>query len=1289
VRLILGAILVISLGAAVSAEPARSSGAVVPGSVGNEVHINVSNASRAPLVGLTAAAVAVPAAILNLTIEPSRIDRIEHDRSAEFTIRFDVAPGAPEGELDPIRFEVSVEEGTLDETRAELRLTVTPAPSMTACVIRADAPDDFPVENTVDYCDFEQQTTEFDRVGVFFTPPRDLSEPIEEREPFHWRILGPNGNVQRIRSGTYDTVQVFAPREELSTPFAKEGSPGRFAAVIDLWDRRDDPDPAAAHSGPGTYTVETVQARYAPVGVFGQDSVSSTGRAIVDEDENGNPVFAEWEPAVQFEVASARLYFQGFVAEQVIDQFVPARDYPRGRHIWEGKITVDSPQVTGSTVTLGANAWVRNAIINGNGRFPAEEIQRAGSRVTLKFPEQLDPGHEKLGEIGIEVEPLEKSDYLFTAGMHLMVPTTKAPPDRYLVQGTDFPAAWSEDGDRYEAGCPTIFGGFGVDYEGGSGDANGVWVFPRAFNPSACWVDEVVQGQTRVILLSGEKDDLVGRPVRSLPEHLRDAKTLWVIPVFLTLTDSASPRDRTLDLKTYGYAMYAARTGTYAGPLPVDGPEEGTAAESTSGDPPATGDEPVVGGDPTGGGDPVVGGDPTTGGNPTGGNPTGGGDLTGGGNPTGGGDPTGGDPVVGVPIGAGDPAAIDPNDPNIAPLIREWLEIAEPVENAGGANFRYDRWGRLVGSAAPGMGETRPGEQPPPDGGAGRPEAYAWERRAALDSIDNCTLEEYVVTILAGESTSHCMGRYPRTVAAPNVTGLPLADAVERLRRQGLEVSPRLLGAAPSPNAAGRVAAQRPAANERMARGATVELDLYGDYSEPAVGIPDLTGRTMNEAQQALASAGLTLAPRLIGPAPTPEQSRRVAGQRPAAGVSVAPGSSVEIDVYGDYVAPGRVLPDVVGLTLQEASAALQTLSLAIEPALRGPAPSPTEALRVASQEPAAGSSVTAGATVQVELWGDYVSPQPDVPNLIETGNRLGPEVPDLQCPATMTFVKVADRFLSDQLRPLWPPPRYQAPLVEWDAEPGAIDGKSGYHRHPTLGYNLFTCRYAIGNTGLTYPAFRLYWKDSASGPWEPYPDYCHADGEYGGTWHLFSATRKVEAWVDEGSFDMDELTGIVRHLIRQVEPYAVSCGETGGGGAGGGGTGGGAGGGASGGGGNAAGNIAGTYTTTFGGMTLTAQGNRLSGEYVRGGRVYIESSEDGGRVIHGTWVQPDSARRCASERYGSSHWGRFTFRFNDRFSAFNGEYGYCDEATAGDWSGSKSGGDRPPTPGREPPDIP
>jgi hypothetical protein len=90
--------------------------------------------------------------------------------------------------------------------------------------------------------------------------------------------------------------------------------------------------------------------------------------------------------------------------------------------------------------------------------------------------------------------------------------------------------------------------------------------------------------------------------------------------------------------------------------------------------------------------------------------------------------------------------------------------------------------------------------------------------------------------------------------------------------------------------------------------------------------------------------------------------------------------------------------------------------------------------------------------------------------------------------------------------------------------------------------------------------------------------------------------------------------------------------------------------------------------------MTLTAQAGGLSGEYVRGGRVYIESLENGGRVAHGIWAQPDSARRCASERYGSVYWGRFTFRFNDRFSAFDGEYSYCDEAVAGAWSGSRSG---------------
>jgi hypothetical protein len=89
--------------------------------------------------------------------------------------------------------------GTIEEP------AVLETPVVTACALRADAPDDFPPENAIDYCDRSREPHEYDRIGVFFTPPYDLREPLADRAPFHWRIVGPNGHAVPLRGSMYGT----------------------------------------------------------------------------------------------------------------------------------------------------------------------------------------------------------------------------------------------------------------------------------------------------------------------------------------------------------------------------------------------------------------------------------------------------------------------------------------------------------------------------------------------------------------------------------------------------------------------------------------------------------------------------------------------------------------------------------------------------------------------------------------------------------------------------------------------------------------------------------------------------------------------------------------------------------------------------------------------------------------------------------------------------------------------------------------------------------------------------
>lgn len=82
-----------------------------------------------------------------------------------------------------------------------------------------------------------------------------------------------------------------------------------------------------------------------------------------------------------------------------------------------------------------------------------------------------------------------------------------------------------------------------------------------------------------------------------------------------------------------------------------------------------------------------------------------------------------------------------------------------------------------------------------------------------------------------------------------------------------------------------------------------------------------------------------------------------------------------------------------------------------------------------------------------------------------------------------------------------------------------------------------------------------------------------------------------------------------------------------------------------------------GPYRSTFGEMTLTRDGSRVTGRYAhRDGR--IEGSLNG-QVLTGRWTQ-------------SNGQGRVVLRFSADFSSFTGEWGYNDAAPDQSWTGQR-----------------
>ncbi|MBN2437035.1 MAG: PASTA domain-containing protein [Deltaproteobacteria bacterium] len=318
------------------------------------------------------------------------------------------------------------------------------------------------------------------------------------------------------------------------------------------------------------------------------------------------------------------------------------------------------------------------------------------------------------------------------------------------------------------------------------------------------------------------------------------------------------------------------------------------------------------------------------------------------------------------------PERLNPAKENMSAIIREWVSVAEPPENATeGAKLRYDPWGRKTGTTADGDILTATSR---PDYALASPEETVWSVRQRLDSVDHCTLEEYVLGKLNNRSMENCRGRYkaPETVTVANMTGFPLSDAKKKLEQDGLKSRLVAGKAALSKSDEGKIASQDPGPGAKLKRGSGVKLEVYGPY-RPEIFVPDIAGLTAREAKAQIEAQGLKARLVALGPAPSEDLSFRAREAEPKAGSKVAPGTEVTVKVYGQYSLPLAVVPAVEGLSFSDAKARLASAGLKVSPLSAGPAPSEEKSSRVKSQEPGAGGKVAPGSEVKLFVFSKYV----------------------------------------------------------------------------------------------------------------------------------------------------------------------------------------------------------------------------------------------------------------------------------------------------------------------------
>lgn len=171
--------------------------------------------------------------------------------------------------------------------------------------------------------------------------------------------------------------------------------------------------------------------------------------------------------------------------------------------------------------------------------------------------------------------------------------------------------------------------------------------------------------------------------------------------------------------------------------------------------------------------------------------------------------------------------------------------------------------------------------------------------------------------------------RHNESVAVPTLKGMPIEDAIKKLREQGFEYE--LDSVYQVDKQPGLVIEQDPDPDTKVKENRTLYLTII-TRTAPEVSFPELVEKTFVEARAILNSYGLKLGDTTY----VPDIARDVvldikfAGERLNAGRPIPKGSTIDL-VLGNGMGANEVLvPDLVGLTLEQVRFALQGNSLTL-----------------------------------------------------------------------------------------------------------------------------------------------------------------------------------------------------------------------------------------------------------------------------------------------------------------------------------------------------------------------
>ena len=264
--------------------------------------------------------------------------------------------------------------------------------------------------------------------------------------------------------------------------------------------------------------------------------------------------------------------------------------------------------------------------------------------------------------------------------------------------------------------------------------------------------------------------------------------------------------------------------------------------------------------------------------------------------------------------------------------------------------------------------------------------AVVTQENVADPNKNNIVLKQQVppgTNLAKGSSVPVVVGRYTAPVQqpVPNVVGLPLAEAQAALSQAKLNAAVTMQPV-DQPQRNNVVLAQNVPAGKTLPPGSMVPV-VVGRYTAPAQQpVPNVVGHAPGRGPGRPVARQSSTPHVTMQPVDQPQRNNVVLAQNVPAGKTLSPGSMVPV-VVGKYTAPAQQpVPNVVGMPLDKAQAALAQAKLNAEVTMQ-PVDQPQRNNVVLAQNVPAGKTLSPGSMVPVVV-GKYTAPaQQPVPNVV------------------------------------------------------------------------------------------------------------------------------------------------------------------------------------------------------------------------------------------------------------------------------------------------------------------